>query len=165
MNEATKGRGRPRKQRVEAGQICLQHINWIIKRYKLLKGSVTRIEKRRPSLFEAVLIGKDAFSPERMPDKYLFSCNNLPGDDYRELDMYLGFREDIYLLEAGVYSLSGRTKEIAEDAFLYGLSNEQIIAKYNISLRTVTREKKQAKNFIARNMEDYMLWKAQLLYI
>lgn len=85
--------------------------------------------------------------------------------DMDKLDVYLSYREKVYLLEYGPERMDGTIRPVAESLLFMRHSWNEVMNKHSISRMTVCRYRKTVVISLAKTVDDYMMWKVIKLYL
>jgi hypothetical protein len=157
--------GRKKKETVRVSEEGYAYTLYAIKNYRKMKQHCDDFETAYPSLIRRCEINADAFLEDRYPTPDTFVEPDMGRGDQSKVDYYLAEREKVYLLEHSIWKMNAELREVAESLFLVGLPWETIMKRQAISRMTLSRMRKAAILQVAAEVDDYMIWKAQQLFL
>ena len=129
----------------------LKQAKRMLKEYKDAKVRVIMYPKKRPTFFRQMKV--DLTEYERCGIVNYDDSNEgmLDIDDWFYLHQYVSDMEAIWFVEKCIGSMpEGKRKQIAEDAFMKGLSTAELEAKYGLKERSIQWQKDQVARRIAK---------------
>lgn len=157
--------GRRKKIIVEPSKESVEYVLQAVREYPQMREFCDDFEHTYPVLLRKGEVDTDAFCRTDILAEETFVMPELAPCDMDKLDVYLSYREKVYLLECGLERIDDTIQPVAESLLFKHLSWDEVMKKHSISRMTVSRYRKAAVISLAKTVDDYMTWKARKLYL
>lgn len=156
---------RSKKKRRTPSDEAILYVTRAAKQYVKMKEQCAHFEKQHPTIVKRGKIEPSAFSAENPSIESTFIIPKVSPWDQEMVDQYLADKEKVFLIERGFHTLDEASRQLAEDFFIRRLSRTELEAKWHLSQATLTRYRKGILNDLALEVDDYMNWKAEYLFL
>lgn len=157
--------GRKKKEIRVASEEAVKFVKDAIRDYRKMKEQCEEFERRHPLIMKRSKVNPDSFVIGDRNIEETFVIPRVAPSDQEMMDAYLCDKEKVFLLERGISILDEEYRQLAEDFFIAKLSRAELEAKWHLSQATLTRHRNAAINTIALEVDDYMSWKTEYLFL
>ena len=128
----------------------LKRAKQMLKEYKHAKVRTIAYPRKRPTLLKQMKVDLTDYEKCGIADYDWDNCMKLNIDDCFFIDQYVSDMETVWMVEKCIsYIPDGKRKQIAEDAFIHGMSNADLEKKYGLKERSIQWQKDQVARRIA----------------
>ena len=148
------GKGRPAKIIPSVSDEAVKAVKEMAKSYKKAKAMCAFVPMKRMTLFSIMEVSTEDYEATGHIDYRRDAAERIHPDDKKVITTYEEKMRNIWLLEHGVAAIADeRTRAIAEDTLLEGLSPKCLVKKYGISVQAVRARKREGVRWVAAFVE------------
>lgn len=157
--------GRKKKEVRAASEEAVKFVKDAVRNYRDMEEKCGEFERKHPSIIKRSKINPDSFVIGGRNIEETFVIPRAAPGDQEMMDAYLSDKEKVFLLERGISILDEGYRQLAEDFFIAKLSRAELEAKWHLSQATLTRQRNAIINNLALEVDDYMRWKTEYLFL